>query len=71
MTGYKGRVGIYEMLRNTHAVADQIFAKADTNAIRRVAETQGMRTLRTLAIEKWKLGLTTVEEVQRVTMGGD
>jgi len=71
MTGYKGRVGIYEMLRNTHEVADQIFANADTNAIRRVAEEQGMRSLRTLAIEKWKSGLTSVDEVQRVTMGGD
>ncbi len=71
MTGYKGRVGIYEMLRNTHEVANQIFENADTNAIRRVAEAEGMRSLRTLAIEKWKAGLTTVDEVQRVTMGGD
>jgi len=69
MTGYKGRVGIYEMLRNTKEMADQIFVSSDTNAIRAVAEAQGMRSLRTLAIEKWKLGLTTVEEVQRVTMG--
>ena len=39
--------------------------------IRRMAEEQGMRSLRGLAIQKWKSGMTTADEVQRVTMGGD
>jgi type II secretory ATPase GspE/PulE/Tfp pilus assembly ATPase PilB-like protein len=71
MTGYKGRIGIYEMMRNTLELQEQIFENADTLTIRKVAEAQGMRSLRSLALEKWMNGLTTVDEVQRVTMGGD
>ena len=71
MTGYKGRIGIYEMMRNTPELSEQIFEAADSSTIRKVAESQGMRSLRNLAIQKWKDGGTTVEEVQRVTMGGD
>jgi len=71
MTGYKGRIGIYEMMRNTLELQEQIFESADTQTIRKVAESQGMRSLRSLALEKWTSGMTTIEEVQRVTMGGD
>jgi len=71
MTGYKGRIGIYEMMRNTTELSEAIFAGADSLGIRAIAESQGMRSLRGLAIQKWKDGITTNEEVQRVTMGGD
>ncbi|MEK7476941.1 MAG: ATPase, T2SS/T4P/T4SS family [Candidatus Coatesbacteria bacterium] len=71
MTGYKGRIGIYEMMRNTPELSEAIFAGADSLGIRAIAESQGMRSLRGLAIQKWKDGITTTEEVQRVTMGGD
>jgi len=71
MTGYKGRLGIYEMLRNTPEIQELIYNRADTSTIRNAAEAQGMRSLRNLALEKWRAGQTTVQEVQRVTMGGD
>jgi type II secretory ATPase GspE/PulE/Tfp pilus assembly ATPase PilB-like protein len=71
MTGYRGRIGIYEMMRNTSQLSEAIFSGADSLGIRAVAESQGMRSLRGLAIQKWKDGITTTEEVQRVTMGGD
>jgi len=71
MTGYRGRIGIYEMMRNTPELAEATFAGADMLALRAIAEGQGMRSLRGLAIQKWKDGMTTAEEVQRVTMGGD
>ncbi|MEK7768069.1 MAG: GspE/PulE family protein, partial [bacterium] len=71
MTGYSGRIGLYEMLRNTPEMQELIFEGADSTALRKVAEAQGMRSLRGLAIEKWRTGLTTAEEVQRVTLGGD
>ncbi len=69
MSGYKGRQGIYEMMLNTPALAEGIFEGADTLGITKIAEEGGMRTLRNLALEKWKAGITTLEEVQRVTMG--
>ena len=66
-TGYKGRVGIYEML----TVSDQIkhlveddFKLAD---LRKLAYQQGMKTLRINGAQKVAAGLTTIEEVMRVT----
>ena len=69
-TGYKGRIGIYEMMRNTPELEELIYQGADTMSLRAMAESQGMRSLRGLALEKWRAGMTTVQEVQRVTMGG-
>ncbi len=71
MSGYKGRIGIYEMLRNTTEIQELVYQRADALTLRKTAEGQGMRSLRGLAIQKWKMGMTTGEEVQRVTMGGD
>jgi len=71
MTGYKGRLGIYEMMKNTREIQEMIYEKADTMSLRKVAEEQGMRSLRSLALTKWKSGMTTADEVMRVTMGGD
>jgi type II secretory ATPase GspE/PulE/Tfp pilus assembly ATPase PilB-like protein len=71
LTGYRGRVAVYEIMPITTELQDLIYAKADAASIRKLAEGQGMRSLRNLAIEKWKAGTTTVEEILRVTMGGD
>jgi len=71
MTGYRGRLGIYEMLKNTREIQELIYERADTQTLRKVAEEQGMRSLRNLALEKWKAGMTTADEVMRVTTGGD
>ncbi len=66
-TGYRGRVGLYELLMMSDAIRHHIASGADANVIREEAINEGMRTLREDALEKLKAGLTTPEEVVRVT----
>ena len=66
-TGYRGRVGLYELLMMSDAIRHHIASGADANIIRDEAIIEGMKTLREDAIEKLKAGLTTPEEVVRVT----
>jgi len=66
-TGYKGRIGIYELLRASSEIEKLVLARASADAIREVAKKQGMRTLREAAIEKALAGITSVEEIARVT----
>lgn len=66
-TGYMGRVGIFEFLRVTEKIKKLIVAKASADEIRRVAIEEGMRTLRDDGLNKVKSGITTVEEILRVT----
>jgi type IV pilus assembly protein PilB len=69
-SGYKGRVAIYEIMPITQNIADLIFAKADLNVLTAAAEKEGMRTLRKVAIEKWRSGITSSDEVIAVTSEG-
>ena len=66
-TGYKGRVGIYELFIITEEIRSLILRKASTGEIRRVAVEQGMVTLREDAWTKARTGFTTIEEILRVT----
>lgn len=66
-TGYSGRLGLYEVLEVNSAVQDLIVEKATSDKIKQQAISDGMLTLRTAGLEKAKLGLTTIEEVLRVT----
>jgi general secretion pathway protein E len=66
-TGYKGRVGIYELFTITEEIRSLILRKASTGEIRPVAVEQGMVTLREDAWAKARAGQTTVEEILRVT----
>lgn len=66
-TGYRGRVGLYELLIMSDAVRHLITSGADANVIREQAIKEGMGILREDALEKLKQGLTTPEEVVRVT----
>ena len=66
-TGYKGRIGLYELLLMSDAIRHHIANDADANVIRDEAIKEGMQTLREDALEKLKAGLTTPEEVVRVT----
>jgi general secretion pathway protein E len=66
-TGYKGRVGVYELFIITEDIRSLILRKASTGEIRRVAVEQGMVSLREDAWTKARAGLTTVEEILRVT----
>ncbi len=66
-TGYKGRVAIFELLVPDEEIRNLIVAKASSEKIRKSAQTQGMKGLREDGLQKVALGVTTVEEVLRVT----
>ncbi len=68
-TGFSGRIGIYELLIMTDDVRDKISAGASINELRAVARNNNMITLHQDGMAKVKAGLTTVEEVFRVTAG--
>ena len=66
-TGYKGRVGIYEVLGNTIPIQKMIIANATSNQIQDQAISEGMMTMQTDGLIKAIRGNTTIEEVLRVT----
>ena len=66
-TGYAGRAGIHEILIVTDAVRAELMKGSDASTIKKVAVSDGMRTLREDAAAKVMAGLTTVAEVLRVT----
>jgi type IV pilus assembly protein PilB len=62
-TGYRGRLGIFEMLKMTSAVREMTFNQEPTQSIRRQARLMGMRTLLEDGLQKALKGITTLEEV--------
>ncbi|MCF6311190.1 MAG: GspE/PulE family protein [Verrucomicrobiales bacterium] len=68
MTGYKGRLGIYEIFNINDEVTHMINAEMSTPQLRKKARELGMRTLREDGVRKVLSGITTAEEVVRVTM---
>ncbi|MBI3649712.1 MAG: type IV-A pilus assembly ATPase PilB [Acidobacteria bacterium] len=67
-TGYKGRVGLYEVMEITEELRELILVGASGLELRRKAIDEGMLTLRMSGLEKIRLGMTTVEEVVRETV---
>jgi type IV pilus assembly protein PilB len=65
----KGRVAIYEVMPVTTELRDLMLRNATPAEIRDPAVSQGMKTLRQNALQKVVDGVTTVEEVLRVTLG--
>ncbi len=66
-TGYKGRISIYELMIPDDKIRNAIVAKSPAEEIRKLACSAGMATLMQDGIEKVRSGITTVEEVLRVT----
>jgi type II secretion system protein E len=66
-TGYFGRTGIYELLTINESLRKLIMQRARIGVIKSVAKEDGMRTLRDDGWEKVKAGLTTIDEVIKVT----
>jgi len=66
-TGYRGRKAIFEMLIITDAIRDLIFERASSTLIRERAKQLGMKSLREDGVRKVLAGITTLEEVMRVT----
>ncbi|MDZ4199515.1 MAG: ATPase, T2SS/T4P/T4SS family, partial [Kiritimatiellia bacterium] len=66
-TGYRGRTGIYEILSVTDKIRPMVISRASSHEIKTVALRSGMRTLRTDGWTKVLAGVTTVDEVLRVS----
>jgi type IV pilus assembly protein PilB len=67
-TGYKGRVGLYEVMEITDDIRELILIGASSLELRKRAVEQGMLTLRQSGLVKIKNGITTIEEVVRETV---
>jgi type IV pilus assembly protein PilB len=68
LTGYKGRIGLYEVMEVTEELRELILVGASGLELRRKAIDEGMITLRHSGLRKVKEGVTTVEEVVRETV---
>ena len=66
-TGYRGRIGLYEMLEITDQLKQIIIPGSDLQALRRQAREDGLQSLRLSGAKKVADGITTIEEVLRVT----
>jgi type IV pilus assembly protein PilB len=69
-SGYKGRIGLYEVLSVTEEIRKLALARAPAPEINELAVRQGMRMLRDDGLEKVRLGMTSIAEVTRVTGTG-
>src|SRR5512136_861578 len=67
-TGYKGRIGLYEVMEMTDDVRELVLVGASAIELRRKAIEEGMVTLRQSGLKKIKDGVTTIEEVLRETV---
>ena len=67
-TGYKGRVGLYEVMEITDEIRELILIGASAMELRKKALDDGMISLRESGLHKIRAGITTVEEVVRETV---
>lgn len=65
-TGYRGRIGLYEVMLMSEEIERLTVERASSDEISRVAIEQGMATLRDDGLEKARVGMTSIEEVARV-----
>jgi general secretion pathway protein E len=66
-TGYRGRVGIFEILIVDERLRALILERSDSEGIKRFAVSRGMRSILSAGAEKVRAGITSAEEVLRVT----
>ena len=67
-TGYRGRIGIYEICMLDNDITELVYRNEPTQVIREAARRNGMHSLREDAMRKAEAGISTLEEVIRVTM---
>jgi type IV pilus assembly protein PilB len=66
-SGYKGRVGLYEVMTVSDDIREMTIDRASSDAISHKAVEQGMRLLKDDGLEKVRLGVTSIQEISRVT----
>lgn len=67
-TGYIGRIGVYEILQTSARIREAIRKKWPTEAIAEIAESEGMKPLKVRAMELVFAGITSVEEMMRISI---
>lgn len=67
-TGYRGRIGLFEVIRLDEGLRTLIRSDVDASKLAQEASTRGMRTMLQDGMEKYRCGITTVEEVLRATI---
>jgi type II secretory ATPase GspE/PulE/Tfp pilus assembly ATPase PilB-like protein len=70
-TTYRGRIGIFEVMRVTDKIRELIIQKHPATKIKEAVIEEGMATLKDSAIEKVAKGLTTVQEIKRVIFASE
>ena len=70
-TGYRGRVGIYQVMPMFEEIREMVLAGGNTAEIKRESMRLGIKTMRQSALTKLKEGMTSMEEVLRSTMSDD
>jgi type IV pilus assembly protein PilB len=66
-TGFRGRTAIHELLDLSERIREMILDKRPSSEIKRAARDEGMTFLRESAVEKARLGVTTLKEINKVT----
>ena len=66
-SGYKGRIGIYEAMLMSDEIREMTIERTSAEQVRSVAIEQGMRTLQEDGIDKVRMGVTSIQEIARVT----
>jgi type IV pilus assembly protein PilB len=66
-SGYRGRVGVYEVMTVSEPIRELILERASVDAMVEVAEGEGMRRLRENGLEKVREGVTSIAEIERMT----
>ena len=70
-TGYKGRIGVYQVMPMFEAIKEMVLSGANTAEIKQESMRLGIKTMRQSALTKMMEGVTTLEEVLRCTIGDD
>jgi type IV pilus assembly protein PilB len=68
-TGYKGRIAIYEVMLINEQIKDGVLQGASVAELREFGRANGMKTLREAGLQKIREGVTTIQEIMRVTSG--
>jgi len=66
-TGFRGRTAIHELLDLSERIREMILNKRPTSDLKRLAKEEGMTFLRESAIDKVRLGISTLKEINKVT----
>jgi type IV pilus assembly protein PilB len=69
-TGYKGRIGIYEMMTVNEEIAELVVRRAPVSEVKQAARANGMKTLQEDGLRKVLAGITTPDEIARVVFTG-